>query len=56
MSIIKGKGNSKRPDTVPTGKTKPSNTILPIDEELSEIDKGKDFVKAGETAKPQASR
>jgi|WetSurMetagenome_2_1015567.scaffolds.fasta_scaffold01987_18 hypothetical protein len=50
MAVIQGKGNSNRPDYVPTGKSHPVDTKTVDTEEKSPVDKGKDFVKTGEKA------
>jgi hypothetical protein len=46
--MSKGKGNNRKQDFIPAnGRAAPQQAEV---ETLSEVDKGKDFVKAGETA------
>ena len=47
------KGTEVKPDFVPVGNNPVKGQVHPKDEVLSSVDKGKDFVKQGETATPK---
>lgn len=45
------KGNSTKPDFVQVNKNPVKGVIMPINETLSPVDRGADFVKPNETVK-----